>query len=98
MIDWIALLFNSLWILALAGLLALLNAAYYTAQQRRGSIRKVLGSRTNTLLTDFFLLIFCTGLAGSASTTLERILWIAMALIWGIQLGLGIRKSRTDPR
>ena len=92
MIDGYSLIFNSLWILALAGFLAVISKAYFVTRQQHLSFRKGLGIRINVLLMNFCLLIFCIGIAGSVGTTLERGVWMIMALIWGGQLIIGIRK------
>jgi hypothetical protein len=86
MLDWLSLAFNALWILALSGMLVLLSHANFTAQSSHHPLRKVLRQRLYARLFDLCLMSFCIGLAGSVHSTLERILWLAMALVWGGQV------------
>lgn len=81
MIDVQGLLFNSLWIAALATLLALLSWNSWQAQREGVRFRDVWARRVSQRWLTLSLVLFCTGLAALSERWWERLLWALLALL-----------------
>jgi hypothetical protein len=93
-IDIWGVIANSLWILGLAVLLAVLSWAHWVASTERGRLRAVLRRPRILQGLDLGLFLFCTGLAATGYTWWERILWGLLAAAWIFQIWSAGRKKR----
>jgi small-conductance mechanosensitive channel len=95
-IDWVALLFHSAWILGLAIILAVFSYHHWQARQENRSLPEQLRTPAFTIPTQFGLALIVIGLAGTSQTTWETIIWIIILLIILLNLGktwLALRSS-----
>lgn len=88
MIDIWGVIANSLWILGLAILLAVLSWARWIAQTKQSRIRIVLKRPSIQIALDVGLFLFCAGLAATGRTWWERVLWGLLAAAWVVQAWL----------
>jgi len=86
MIDWLSLLFNSIWIIALALALAVLSIAYYQSQQRGEKIKALLIKPKYTFPLNISGGLFCLGMALTAVKWWEIVLWVTLMALFGYQL------------
>lgn len=94
MIDWFNLAANSLWILGCAIALATLSFASWQASVRREKLRARLNQPG---VQQFFFLagiLFCAGLAATADSILETVLWGILDVLFLAQWVLMLRKGR----
>lgn len=80
MIDWQSVLFNSLWMVGLAVLLAAFGYAYWAASYLKRPLRVQLGSPGFLRAFWLSMVFFCVGLAGTSVRLWETILWGLLAL------------------
>ena len=85
MIDWLNLLFNSIWILALSLALAVASIVYYESRQKGEKFRQALNSPPYALLLNIAGGVFCLGMALSSNKWWEIILWIVLMVLFGYQ-------------
>ncbi len=97
MIDVWSVLTNSLWILGLAILLAVLSWAHWGASLEGVRFRTALGRPEARRVVDLGLVLFCAGLAASNRTWWERILWGLLGVVWLVQ-GLLKAYPHSSPR
>jgi hypothetical protein len=81
MIDWMGVAANSLWLLGLAILLAILSYADWQAHQAGRRLREVLSRPALQFALWSGLTLFCIGAATSGGRWWERILWGALAVM-----------------
>lgn len=81
MIDIQGLFFNSLWVLALAALLALLSWNSWQAQREGVRFRDVWARPTSQRWLTLSLVLFCVSLAALSERWWERLLWGLLALV-----------------
>ncbi len=93
MLDWRVLAFNSLWVFAAALALAAFSHASWAAAQRETKLRQILEVRSYQLVFNLAGLLFCIGMAGTAQETWRWAAWLALAALFLLQLGLGLRKG-----
>jgi hypothetical protein len=93
-IDVWGVIANSLWILGLAVLLAVLSRAHWIANAEGNRIRGELKRPRTQQALDLGLFLFCAGLAATGRTWWERILWGLLAAVWVFQAWLAERKKR----
>ena len=86
MLDWAYLAFNSLWILGCSLALATLSYASYQAWATHEPFRARVNSPGVRLSFDLAGLLFCLGLAGTASRTWELIIWFLLAAFFLSQI------------
>jgi len=102
MIDLFGVLTNSLWILALAALLALLSWSSWQAQCEGVRFRVVWARPAIQNWVAGSLMLFCISMAALSDRVWERWLWALLALAWLVQPlhGLWMRKrqARSMPR
>jgi hypothetical protein len=84
-IDAWGVVANSLWVLGLSVLLATLSWSSWASSEEKVRFKAVLRRPGIRRLIDVGLLLFCAGLAATARTWWERILWGALAVAWGVQ-------------
>jgi len=93
MIDWLNLLFNSIWILALALALSVVSIAYWEAQIGGKKLRALLGQYRYALPLILAGVVFCLGMAATSAKWWEWIFWEISVVLFGIQ-GWVINKDR----
>jgi hypothetical protein len=79
MVDWLGVATNSVWILGLALVLAVLSYADWSAYTTRQRLRVVLGRAAFRMALWSGLTLFCAGVALSGGRWWERILWGVLA-------------------
>jgi hypothetical protein len=84
-IDVWGVIANSLWILGLAVLLAVLSWAHWVASTEGKQLRAVLGRPRTRQGLDLGLFLFCAGLAATGRAWWERVLWGLLAAAWVFQ-------------
>ena len=92
MIDLRTLLGGSLWILGLALILAALSWAYWVAARENVRFRAALSRPGGARGLDIGLMLFCAGLAATARTGWERVLWGVLAAVWAL-LAIGLARQ-----
>ncbi|OQA22845.1 MAG: hypothetical protein BWY63_00603 [Chloroflexi bacterium ADurb.Bin360] len=80
MIDVQGIFFNSLWILALAILLALLSWTSWQAEREGVRFRVVWARPGLRRLVTLSLVLFCAGMVAISGRWWERLLWVLLAL------------------
>jgi len=91
MINWIGLLTNSIWILAIALALAVVSVAYYKARFKGEKLRTVLNYPTYTLPLNLSGALFCLGMAVTSARWWEILLWIVLMGLFGYQIFQSIK-------
>lgn len=86
---------NSLWIVGLAVILATLSWANGAALAEGLRFRKVWSRKAVRGAAYLGLTLFCVGLAATASTWWEQLLWSLLALSWSVQCIPGLFKPPT---
>jgi presenilin-like A22 family membrane protease len=86
MINWINLAANSLWILACALGLAGISQAAWRARLRGVRLRQLITDRPYQCVINMAGVLFCLGLAATAGTTWEMLVWALLALAFFVQL------------
>ena len=84
---------NSLWILGLAVLLAVLSWTRWAASTEKARFRVVWGRPRVQQVLDLGLVLFCIGLAATTRTWWERVLWGLLAAAFVVQAWLAGRKG-----
>ncbi len=97
--DWLDILGNALWIAALALALAGISFASWQASTNGNKLRAQLGQSSYMRLFNLAGVLFCAGLALTASAVFQMILWsvlgVAFAIAFVFQaLHLENRKSK----
>jgi hypothetical protein len=87
-IDIWRVIANSLWILGLTVLLAVLSWARWIAQAEGNRLRAVLKKPRTRQVLNLGLFLFCVGLAATVRTWWEHVLWGLLAAAWGVQAWL----------
>jgi len=93
MIDWLNLLYNSIWILALALALAVFSIAYYQAQLGKVKISSILGTPKFAFPLHVAGGLFSLGMAFTSDRWWEIVLWGILFLGFCCQLFI-LRNSR----
>jgi O-antigen/teichoic acid export membrane protein len=93
-IDTWGVLANSLWILGLAVLLAVLSWARWVASMEGNRLRVVLKRPHTQQALDVGLFLFCAGLAATGRTWWERVLWGLLSAAWVVQVWLARASAR----
>jgi hypothetical protein len=75
MVDWVSLVFNELWILGLAIILAALSHAHWLAHTRRERLRTLLDARDFQLWLLVGLMLISLGAALLGPRWWEHVLW-----------------------
>ena len=85
MIDWWALLVNSLWILGLAVILSAFSYADWQAHRRGCRLRQVLARPGFGVSFSMGAVLFCLGLLLGGRSALERVAWAVLAVLSAVQ-------------
>jgi hypothetical protein len=89
MIDWVNLAINALWILGCSVALAAISYASWSASMQEIKFTQALKSTGIRLALHAGGMLFCAGLAASARSVIETILWVLLGIgilvhqIWG---------------
>jgi hypothetical protein len=76
MIDWLNVLFNSIWILGAAIALAVLSIAYYQSQRVGEKLGKTLSRSGFSLYLNIAGILFALGMALTSPRWWEILLWV----------------------
>jgi len=91
MMDFRSVVANTLWILGLALILAALSWARWVAARENVRFRVALSRPGVARALDGGLMLFCAGLAATARTGWEQVLWGVMAGVWAL-LAIGLAR------
>lgn len=91
MINWYNLFANSLWIIALSLLLAILSYTRWEAVQKGERLRDRLNQPQRSLLLNLAGALFCVGLAVTSQRWWEIALWLLLFVLFLLQ-GWGLWK------
>jgi membrane protein implicated in regulation of membrane protease activity len=80
MINWFSMFANSLWIIALALALAALSYASWRASVDKEKLRSKLNKGEYSAVFSLAGLLFCAGLALTAPSTLQTVLWTILGI------------------
>lgn len=99
MLDWRALVFNSLWVFAAALELAAFSHAAWAAPQRSVKLNRVLREPGYQFAFNLAGFLFCLGLAGLAQGTWRILAWLVLSGVFLIQIGLELyHASQAKPK
>ncbi len=96
MIDWWNLLTHGLWILGLAGALAVLSHSDWVASQQLGSSKALALAMRNPLFS-IGLTLTCLGAGLGAHPDWERVVWFLLAIGFALTTGVLYRKKKAPP-
>ena len=91
MINWYNLFANSLWILALSFLLAILSYTRWEAKRQGKRLRGRLNQPDRSLPLNLAGALFCLGLAATSQRWWEIALWLLLFVLFLLQ-GWGLWK------
>jgi len=97
MIDWLNVAYNSLWISGCAVALAAFSYASWAASMRQGRLSHELRRPAYGMAFGLAGWLFCLGLAGTASATWERSLWLILAMGCFVLILAGYRQNKSNP-
>jgi membrane protein implicated in regulation of membrane protease activity len=86
MVDWLGVATNSVWILGLALVLAVLSYADWSAHTTRQRLREVLGQAAFRVALWSGLTLFCAGVAFSGGCWWEGVLWGVLAVMAAVKV------------
>lgn len=86
MIDWLNLLFNSFWILALALALAALGHTSWQASEKKIRLRDELNQPGPQLALNLAGALFSLGLALTSTRIWEQIIWFVLVALFLFQI------------
>lgn len=95
MIDWLNLLFNSIWILALALALSVVSFAYWEAHIGGKKLRALLGQYRYAFPLILAGVVFCLGMAATSAKWWEWIFWEISVILFGIR-GWKVNKLKNE--
>ncbi len=99
MIDWWGVLYNSLWIVGLAGALAAFSLASYRARSSQETgMRQALNAPGFQVPFNAALALFCLGLLLSGGAWWERAIWGVLGLLFAGQAAWLWRAQRQEAR
>jgi hypothetical protein len=88
---------NLLWVVGLALLLAVLSWSSWLASVQKVRFRAILARPGVRAALDLGLAVFSAGLAATAQTWWERVLWLVLAVWWLTGALLARRRRRDHP-
>lgn len=94
MIDWFGVFANSLWVGALAFLLALISRASWQAARDQVKFRAVLTKSSYQAGICLAGMLFCSGLALTSTAVIQVVLWAGLGVACFILLLVNFRDSR----
>jgi hypothetical protein len=95
MINWYNLFANSLWILALSLLLAILSYTRWEAKRDGKRLRDRINQPERSLPMNLAGALFCLGLAATSQRWWEIGLWLLLFILFVVQ-GWGLWKMRRE--
>jgi hypothetical protein len=95
MIDWYSVGYSATWIVGLGFVTAGLSTAYFFRSKMNLPFRKAIEIPSCRIMIGMGLVFFCLGLAGGVSTLWEHILWIVLALAFGLQTWVARKNSNS---
>ena len=93
MINWYNLFSNSLWILALSLLLAILSYSRWEARQRGERLEDRLDRPQRIILLNIAGSLFCLGLAATSHRWWEIVVWLLLFTLFLIQIWYLLKKQ-----
>ena len=97
MIDWFNLIANSLWILGCAVGLATVSYASWEASIHQVKFKERMREAHIQIALNIAGFLVCLGLAGTAEPVWQIVLWLVMAVLFLVQIGVEIYRKRTGP-
>ena len=94
MVDWFNLAANSLWILGCALALATLSYARWEASTKGEKLRSQLNSHHFQVPLNLAGALFCLGLAGTSDAVWEIVVWLILAVLFCVQIGVEVYQTR----
>jgi len=91
LINWNSLISNTIWILALAWLLAVLSMSLWSARENNRKLSTELDLPQRQMQLNLGGMLFCVGLALVSEQLWQMLILIALALMFFVQLVLSIR-------
>jgi hypothetical protein len=95
-IDAVSLVANALWIAGLALLLAVLSWSHWIASTETTRFRLVLDRPRVQMALYIGLALFSAGLAATARSWWERVLWLLLTVWWLAQAWMSTRRKDPD--
>lgn len=96
MINWNSLLSNTIWIISLSWLLAVLSMAYWSAQTNNRKFSQELDRPNRQVQLNLGGMLFCIGLALVSDQTWQMIVLFALAFLFFIQLVMAMRSLQKN--
>lgn len=93
MIDWAAVTANSLWISGCALALAAASYASWQAGVTQRRWRDVIGERNIRLWLNGAAILFSLGMAATARSGWETIVWLLLSVAFGVSFVRDLRRS-----
>ena len=94
LIPWNSLISNSIWILALAWLLAVISISLWSANQNNRTLSKELDQPFRQMQLNLGGMLFCVGLALVSDATWQMIVLIFLGVMFFLQLVIATRAIR----
>lgn len=98
MIDWTQVGLAALWIVGLALLVAALSRADYCAREKKRPFTQVLRQPSFQSPMNLGGVCFSAGMAATAQSAIESLLWGLLALFFGIQFISSWQRARYYPK
>lgn len=94
LINWNSLISNTIWILALAWLLAVLSMSLWSAHENDRKLTQELDRPIRQIQLNLGGMLFSTGLALVSDQLWQMIVLIALGIMFFVQLVLAVRAQR----
>ena len=95
LIDVPRLLFNTLWVLGMSIIVAALSLRQFEAKTEGIRFREALQAYSFQMPLWIGLLLITIGFAGNANVLWERLTWLALTILNGVQLFIVFREYRS---
>lgn len=96
LINWNSLISNSIWVISLSWLLAVLSMAYWSAQTNQRKLGQELDRPNRQVQLNLGGMLFCIGLALVSDQTWQMIVLFALAFLFFIQLVMAMRSLQKN--
>lgn len=96
LINWNSLISNTIWILALAWLLAVLSMAYWSAQTNQRKLGQELDRPNRQIQLNLGGMFFCVGLALVSDKTWQMIILLLLAVLFLVQVVISVRSRQNS--
>ena len=91
LINWNSLISNTIWILALAWLLAVLSMSLWSARENNRKLSAELDRPNRQMQLNLGGMLFCVGLALVSEQLWQMLILIALGVLFLVQLVLAAR-------